>query len=86
VQSHADNEYDQTPLLWAAGNGHVAVVGLLLKRGEIETLNKGERTSLYLAIKEKYSAMARLLVENGTDPTSINRNGVQNRQNLKGRL
>jgi ankyrin repeat protein len=28
-----DNKYGQTPLLWAAENGHEAVVKLLLEKG-----------------------------------------------------
>ena len=28
-----DREYGQTPLSWAAGNGHEAVVKLLLEKG-----------------------------------------------------
>src|SRR5271168_2125252 len=58
-----DNEYSQTPLLWAAENGHVTVVGLLLKEADIEALNKRGRTTLYLAIKRRHSAVAQLLVD-----------------------
>jgi ankyrin repeat protein len=72
-----DNEHGQTPLLWAAENGHETVMALLLKEADIEALSKRGRTALYSATKRRSPAVARLLVENGTDPTSINANRKQ---------
>jgi ankyrin repeat protein len=75
-----DNEHGQTPLLWAAENGHETVIALLLKEADIEALNKRGRTALYLATKREHSAVTRLLVEDGTDPTGINANGKRKRR------
>ena len=46
------NEYDQTPLLYAAEDGHVTVV-CLLKEVDIEALNKRGRDGAVLGDQEE---------------------------------
>ena len=59
--------YDQTPLLWAAIQGHEAVVKLLLEKGaELESKdNINGRTPLSWAAIQGHEAVVKLLLEKG---------------------
>ncbi|KAK3384603.1 hypothetical protein B0T24DRAFT_716268 [Lasiosphaeria ovina] len=59
----------QTPLSWAAENGHEAVVNLLLERGaNIETKDtKFGRTPLICATERGHEAVVKLLLERGAN-------------------
>lgn len=57
---------NQTPLSWAAANGHVDFVRLLLKRGhDMETVDERKRTPLMLALKDGHTSTAQLLLDSG---------------------
>jgi ankyrin repeat protein len=64
-----DNIYSQTPLSWAAENGHEAVVKLLLEKGaELDSKdNIYGRTPLSWAAKTGREAMVKLLLEKGAE-------------------
>jgi ankyrin repeat domain-containing protein 50 len=55
----------RTGLHWAAGNGHEAVVGLLLERADVEadSRNKNGQTPLSCAAERGHEAVVKLLVE-----------------------
>ncbi|KAJ4168311.1 hypothetical protein NW754_013645 [Fusarium falciforme] len=58
----------QTPLLWAAMNGHEAVARLLLEKGaDLEVKDRNGYTLLMLAALKGHEAVARLLLERGAD-------------------
>ncbi|KAG5817889.1 hypothetical protein H9Q74_002814 [Fusarium xylarioides] len=58
----------QTPLSWAATNGHKAIAKVLLEKGaDIETKNKDGYTPLSSAALQGHEAMARLLLEKGAN-------------------
>jgi ankyrin repeat protein len=59
----------RTPLLWAAKNGHGAVVKLLLEKGaELEFKDKKYgRTPLLWAVKNGHEAVVKLLLKKGAD-------------------
>jgi ankyrin repeat protein len=42
VDPDAKGKYRQTPLLWAAGKGHEAIVKLLLDTGKVDPNSKGK--------------------------------------------
>ena len=59
---------DQTPLLWAAKNGHKAVVKLLFERGaELESKDKYGRIPLSSAAKHVHEAVVKPLLERGAE-------------------
>ncbi|KID95301.1 Pfs, NB-ARC and Ankyrin domain protein, partial [Metarhizium majus ARSEF 297] len=67
----------RTALLWAAENGHEAVVRLLLERSantEV-TDNNQEQTALLCAAKNGHEAVVRLLLEKGADIKAKDRRG-----------
>jgi ankyrin repeat protein len=56
----------QTPLSWAAENGHEAVVRLLLEKGaELESKDNNNQTPLLWAIRNGHETAVRLLLEKG---------------------
>ncbi|KAJ5745670.1 ankyrin repeat protein [Penicillium odoratum] len=63
-----DNLDGQTPLLWAAWDGHEAVVELLVEKGvDLESKDNCDRTPLAWAAEWGREAVVRLLLEKGTD-------------------
>jgi ankyrin repeat protein len=64
------DSYGRTPLSWAAGNGHEAVVKLLLEKGvELETKDKSNygQTPLSWAAGNGHEAAVKLLLEKGAE-------------------
>jgi ankyrin repeat protein len=68
------DQYGQTPLSWAACNGHEAIVKLLLATGkaEIDSKDKNGRTPLSWAEENGYEAVVKLLLDAGATPIVFN--------------
>ncbi|KAF5857293.1 hypothetical protein ETB97_005977 [Aspergillus alliaceus] len=65
---NAKDSYGQTPLSWAAKNGHSAVVQLLIESGaDIKSKDASGWTPLTLAVKHGCEAVVQLLVQSGAD-------------------
>ena len=59
-----DSQYSQTALLWAAEEGHEAVVKLLLEKGaEIEAKDQYGQTALSWATTQGHETIVKLLLE-----------------------
>ncbi|KAK6525319.1 hypothetical protein TWF694_005462 [Orbilia ellipsospora] len=68
-----DNEDGQTPLAWAAKNGHQVVVQLLIEAGaNIDPRDYYNKTPLLWAAERGHQAAAQLLLEAGADTEAKN--------------
>ena len=75
-----DEKYGQTPLSYAAENGHEAVVKLLLEKGaELETKDKYGQTPLSYAAESGHEAVVKLLLEKGAELESKDQTMVRRR-------
>jgi hypothetical protein len=63
-----DDEFGETPLHWAALNGHIEIARLLLQNGaEVNVKSDGGNTPLHWAASHGNVDTLHLLVENGAD-------------------
>jgi ankyrin repeat protein len=68
------DNYDTTPLHWAAGQGHKDVVELLLaNRAAVNAKNKYGDTPLHFAATGGYQDIAELLLDKGAEVNPKNR-------------
>jgi ankyrin repeat protein len=60
-----NSQYGQTPLSWAAEQGHEAVVKLLLKTGkvDVDAKDNDSRTPLSWTAEQGHKAVVKLLLE-----------------------
>jgi ankyrin repeat domain-containing protein 50 len=68
VDVDSKDKYCRTPLSWAAGNGHEAVVKLLLDTGKVDVNSKEKdysQTPLSLAAENGHEAVVKLLLNTG---------------------
>ncbi|VTO83715.1 unnamed protein product, partial [Fusarium graminearum] len=71
-----DSTFGNTPLSWAAMNGHAAVVKLLIGRGaELEVKNNNGDTPFSRATDNGHEAVAKLLIEQGAVIETKNKDG-----------
>jgi ankyrin repeat protein len=77
VDPDSKNTEGQTPLLWAAENGHEAVVRQLLEhKADINAKTNNNRwTALYVAAESGHEAVVRLLLEHKADVEAKNNYG-----------
>ncbi|RYO96410.1 hypothetical protein DL765_011600 [Monosporascus sp. GIB2] len=67
----------QIPLLWAAANGRLAVLKLLVEKGaQIEVRDKVLMTPLMVAAKNGHEAVTKLLVEKGAQIEATDKDGL----------
>ena len=65
------DSYGQTPLWWAAGNGHEVVVKLLLEKGaNVESKDSYSQTPLSWAARKGRETIVKLLLEQRADVES----------------
>ena len=58
-----DDIFGQTPLLWAAENGHIAAANILLDhKAQIDSRNKYGQTALWLAVRQGHAGMVQALI------------------------
>ena len=62
-----DTQYSQTPLSWAAEQGHEAVVKLLLEtdKVKVDSKDKNGQTPLLRAARRGHEAVVKLLLKTG---------------------
>jgi uncharacterized protein len=71
------NKTGWTPLHYAATNGHLQVVKYLLENHAfVDAMSPNKTTPLMMASRQKQVQVARLLVEEGADPTQRNEAGL----------
>ena len=69
-----DDQYRNTPLIYAAGYGHVEVVRVLLEGGEnVERANANKRTALHAAAWKGHLEVCRLLLDWGAKVDPLDR-------------
>jgi ankyrin repeat protein len=64
---NAKDEFDLTPLHWAANSGHERVAGLLLENGAAIEAGNCYGTALHVAAEQGHAVVARLLLDKGAD-------------------
>ncbi len=70
------DDNDRTPLMWAAFNGHSAVVEFLLENGaDVNAADDQNENALMLAIRGGHADIALLLLSRGTNVLSVNKKG-----------
>jgi len=68
---------DWTPLLFAAHEGHVAIVTLLLaKKAEVNKPNNNGETPLFMAAQNGSEEVVKLLIDAGANINEANKNGM----------
>ena len=79
---NAQNKSNNTPLHWAALNGHVEILLLLLQHGaDPSTLNAAGHDALFEAeLNEKTKAVEVLLAEGQQLESGLNANGADHEQ------
>ena len=68
-----ESEDDLTPLLLAASLGNNAIVKKLLKKVDVNSLNREGETALHKAVETNSAPTVVLLLENEADPNIISR-------------
>lgn len=70
--------YRFTPLMRAVDNQHAESVEILLLKGKasVEFKDESDNTALHFAVANQQSAVIKLLLSHGADPSQVNRNGI----------
>ena len=77
---NSNNSYNQTPLFYAAVNGHITMVELLIKKGadvDMDSKDSDNRTLLSYAVLGKNIAVIELLIKKGADLEYTDEDGIQ---------
>ena len=77
VDIEHEDGVQSTPLSWAAVNGHLEIITMLLQAGaEKNTTNKYGNTPLMLASWNRHVDVCRLLIDAGADTEATNAEGA----------
>ena len=72
AEIHAKNCYGTTPLHWAAILGQSDIVSYLLNQGaDINSRDGSGHSALFLAVVERHTATAKVLIERGCNDKSL---------------
>jgi hypothetical protein len=68
INVNVKDDWNETPLHWAAYNGHIEIARLLLQNGaEVNAKSRWDRTPLHFSAFHGHVDILHLLVENGAD-------------------